>query len=143
MKKNKWLRFGYAAVGMAVIGFVASVAWADNEVVPFTPNAGGASITNAYVGVYYGIAKMTNGSQSFWITPPANTTNGTLTDISGFGPPYSSVVYAANLSAKHWCGTNTVTFPATNTTMYTLTVYIKSTPPPTNGQPITLQINWQ
>jgi hypothetical protein len=42
-----------------------------------------------------------------------------------------------------WCDTNSVNFPATNTTSYSLTVYVKSpVPPPTNGQPMNLQITW-
>jgi hypothetical protein len=143
MKNNKWRVLGCIVTGAAFIGFAVSVALADNQVVPFTPNGGGGGITNSSIGIYYGLAKLTNGSGSFWFTPPTNVTSGTLSDISGFGPPYSSVANAACINMKSWCGTNSVTFPATNTMKYSLTVYVKSTPPPTNGQPVSVQIVWQ
>jgi hypothetical protein len=90
---------------------------------------------------------MTNSADgTFWITPPTNVVSGTLKDASDFAAPYSSV--ACVLSKNHfllkWCETNSVTFPATNTDKYSLTIYVKNqTPPPTNGQPMNLQITWK
>jgi hypothetical protein len=113
------------------------------QCVPFTVQSGGSG--SECPGVWTGLAKMTNSTGTFWITPPTNTTSGTLTDASGFASPYVSVAYVKRKSdLVTWCGTNSVTFPATNTTQYSLTVYVKSPlPPPTNSQPMTLQVTWQ
>lgn len=88
---------------------------------------------------------MTNSAGSIWLTPPTNTTSGTFTNASGFAPPFVSVAYVMRKSDfMTWCSTNSVTFPATNSTSYQMIMYVKSTPPPpTNGQPVTLQIIWQ
>ena len=108
---------------------------------PFTAQSG--SIGTSCPGTYTGFAKMTNGA-SFWFTPPTNATSGTLTDASGLPAPYVSIAYVKRKSdGMPWCDTNSVTFPVTNTTQYSLTVYVKSPlPPPTNGQPMNLQITW-
>jgi hypothetical protein len=88
---------------------------------------------------------MTNDVGSIWLTPPTNAISGTLTDVSGFSTPYQSVAYVTQKNNfQHWCDTNSVTFPVTSTTQYQLVVYVKNTPPPpTNGQPINLQITWK
>jgi hypothetical protein len=88
---------------------------------------------------------MTNSAGSVWLTPPTNATSGTFTNASGFAPPYVSVACVLRKSdLMSWCGTNSVTFPVTNTAQYSLTVYVKNTPPPpTNGQPVNLQVIWQ
>lgn len=92
-------------------------------------------------GAYVGYTKMTNSSGGIWITPPAGTTNGTLTDISGFPSPYSSSVYVARKSdLATWCDTGSVTFPATHSDSYQLLVFVTSSPAPTNA--LILQINW-
>jgi hypothetical protein len=129
---------------LALTGFAAGVAWADpiTQMIPFTVR----SVTGSGCpGANTGYAKMTNNIGTFWITPPANATNGTLTDISGFPAPYVSVACVTRQSdLTKWCGTNTVTFPATNSTCYELFVFVKNTPPPpTNGQPMNLKITWQ
>ena len=115
----------------------------ETQCVSFTPQSGDSG--SGCPGAYTGYAKMTNSTGSFWFTPPTNTVSGTLTDVSGFPDPYLSVTYVVcKKNLISWCGTNSVTFPATNSMQYSLTVYVKSTPPPpTNGQPMTLQIQWQ
>ena len=126
-----------------IAGLMACAACADTQNIPFTLQSGGSGA--GCPGTYKGFAKMTNSAGAFWITPPTNTTSGTLTDASGLGAPYVSVAYVKRKSdLVSWCGTNNVSFPATNSTSYELFVYVKNTPPPpTNGQPLTLQIIWQ
>jgi hypothetical protein len=127
---------------LALAGFAAGVVWADSEIIPFTPKTGGSG--SGCPGAYTGYAKMTNSAGTLWLTPPTNTISGTLTDASGLGTNYISVAWVQRKSdAAAWCGTNSVTFPATNTDQYLLTVYVKNPPPPpTNGQPLNLQITW-
>jgi hypothetical protein len=121
-------------------GFIGCLALADTQSDRATVSGG----SGGCAGTYYAVAKMTNSSGTFWITPPPNTHTGTFTNASGFPHPFSSVVTAIRkLDQQPWCGTNSVTFPATNSS-YTLTVYVTTTvPPPTNNQPMTLEVIWQ
>ena len=142
MKTNKTTQIFFATI-LAIAGFAASVAWAaDTEIIPATVSSG----NNPCAGHYNAYAKMTNDVGSIWITPPTNivVSSGTLTDASGFSAPYSS--YATVLkkgTTSYLCGSNNVTFPATNTASYQLMVVVTSSPPPpTNGEPMTLQIDW-
>ncbi len=134
-----------AMTGMAIlIGLMCWVARADMEII--IPKLGSGGSTNTPCsGTFTAYARMTNSAGSVWIRPPTNTTTGTLTDVSGFPPPYWSVAVVTRQSDfAGWCQTNSVTFPATNGTSYELGVFVKSaTPPPTNGQPLKLQIVWQ
>ena len=144
MNKNTKLKIAKTLTLLALAGFTACIALADTqtETIPFTQQSGGSG--SGCPGAYTGLAKMTNSAGTFWITPPTNTTSGTLTDVSGFPAPYVSVAYVKRNDLTPWCGTNSVTFPATNSKTYALTVYVKSTTtPPTNGEPMTLQIIWQ
>ena len=143
MEKQKSTLLTFAAVVGLLLIAGSNTVRADTQTIPFTATGGGSG--SGCPGTYTGYAKMTNGSGTFWITPPAGTTNGTLTDASGFAAPYVSVAVVKRKSDQFaWCGTNSVTFMATNTQQYALTVDVKSTlPPPTNGQPMTLQITWQ
>jgi len=140
MKKHPQIITHIVAL-ILLASLATNIVQADDETIPFTAKTGGGS---GCPGAYTGFAKMTNSTGSLWIKPPTNAVSGTLTDISGFPPPYVSV---ANVTRKSdlvsWCGTNSVTFPATNSTTYELFVFVKNTPPPpTNGQPLTLQIVW-
>lgn len=108
--------------------------------IPFTKKSGGSG--SGCPGTYKGYAKMTNSVGTFWITPPAGTTNGIFTDASGLPAPYLSVACVVCNDFSSWCNTNSVTFPATSSHQYQLTVYIKSSLP-TNGQPMNLQVTWQ
>ncbi len=110
------------------------------ECIPFTKKNGGSG--SGCPGAYLGYAKMTNSMGTFWLTPPAGTTNGTFTDASGLPAPYVSIAYVLCNNLTSWCGTNSVTFPATSSKQYSLTVYVKSAPP-TNSHPMNLQITWQ
>jgi hypothetical protein len=96
---------------------------------------------------YYALARMTNSAGQFWLTPPAGTTNGIFMDVSGFPKPYASSTQVIRRSDLNpWCatGTNGVSFPASSSTSYSMAVYVTSkTPPPTNGQPLVLQVTWQ
>jgi hypothetical protein len=138
IKKN----IGGIIAGLVLVGGAAGVAWADVEGIPFTIRTGGSTNTPC-PGAYSGYAKMTNGS-ALWFTPPTNASSGTFTDASSFGTSYVSVACVVRRNdLMAWCGTNTVTFPATNSTQYALTAYVKNTPPPpTNGQLLNLQVTW-
>jgi hypothetical protein len=96
---------------------------------------------------YYALAHMTNGTGVIWLTPPAGTTNGIFKDVSGFPAPYASTTVSVRRSDLNpWCSTKTngVSFPASSTTSYQLTVYVTSkNPPPATGQPLILQVTWQ
>src|ERR1043165_6277036 len=137
MNKNTKLNITKNLTLLALAGFLACVALADTqmETIPFTVKS--VSGTGC-PGSYTGYAKMTNSTGTYWITPPTNTTSGTLTDMSGFPSPYVSVAYVMRRSDQvTWCGTNSVTFPATNSTSYQLMIVVKNPPPPpTNGQPM-------
>lgn len=103
--------------------------------------------TNASVGVYYATAKMTNSIGGIWITPSNGVTSCTFQDVSGFALPYTWSAIVVRHSDYHSFVTTNSTpliFTATNTTSYSFTVYVNSpTPPPTNGQMLTLQAQWQ
>jgi len=126
-------------------GFAASVVLADNptEIIP----AKVATLTNSCAGKYYAYAQMTNSAGSIWIKPPTNivVVSGTLTDMSGFAAPYSSYAVVQKRGTTTFsCGSNNITFSATNTASYQLLVLVTSPPPPpTNNQPLTLHVNWQ
>lgn len=142
MKTNQRTQTLCATI-LALAGFAASLAWADQQSIPFTQQSGGSG--SGCPGAYTGYAKMTNGVGTVWLTPPTNATSGIFKDASGFGAPYVSVakvVQSGNFQS--WCDTNGVTFPVASGRQYSMTVYVKSTPPPpTNGQPMNLQITWQ
>ncbi len=127
---------------LVLAGFAADVAWADLQVIPFTARVMNGS---GCPGANNGYAKMTNSAGTYNITPPANATGCTFTDASGFAAPYVSVATVIRKSDQlTWCGTNSVTFPVASNQQYSMTIYVKSTPPPpTNSQPIKLQANWQ
>jgi hypothetical protein len=110
------------------------------ETIPFTKQSGGSG--SGCPGAYTGYAKMTNSTGAIWLTPPAGTTSGTFTDASGLPAPYLSVAWVKCNNLSTWCNTNSVTFPATSSHQYQLIVYVKSSPP-TNGQPMNLQVTWQ
>jgi hypothetical protein len=137
MKRN----IGKIIAALAVGGFVAGVAWADTECIPFTVSTGQGT---GCIGSFTGYAKYTNTAGTLWITPSNGVTSGTFTDTSGYGSNYVSIASVERQSDRmFWCGTNNVTFPATNTQRYQLVVYVKNTPPPpTNGAPMNLQLNW-
>jgi len=141
MTKKHQPTFGQILIVLALAGFMTCVAVADVQLIPFTVKTVSGS---GCPGSYTGYAKMTNNAGTIWIAPPTNAVSGTLTDASGFPSPYVSVACVLRNDLTTWCGTNSVTFPATNSKTYSLSVYVKNTPPPpTNGQPMTLQITWQ
>jgi hypothetical protein len=114
MAKN--IKSSIVIMGMAILtGLMGWVARADVQLVAFKLSSGGSTNTPCS-GAYTGYARMTN----------------------------SAVVTVLRQSDfASWCQTNSVTFPATNGTSYELTLWVKSTPPPpTNGQPLSLQIVW-
>jgi hypothetical protein len=142
MKKHNLAGVVCGFAVFTLIGLATSMVKADNQIQPFTPKPGGSG--SSCPGTYFGWVKLTNGTAtSLYWTPPTNATSGTLTDVSGYGSPYVSVACVTSTAMGSWCGTNSVTFPVTNSAKYTLTIYVKSSPPPTNGQPISASITWQ
>lgn len=114
------------------------------QAIPFTPQNSGSG--SSCPGVWTGYARMTNTSDgTIWVKPPTNAIRGTLTDVSIGASNYVSVACVTRQSNQmKWCDTNSVTFPVTNTAKYSMYIYVKSPlPPPTNSQPIGLQITWQ
>lgn len=142
-KKNKTSQT-FCATLLAMVGFTACVALAadtSTQTIKFTQQSGGSG--TGCPGATLGYALMTNSDGTYWITPPTNTISGTLTDASAFGTNYVSIAYVRCNNMIAWCGTNHVTFPATNSLKYRLEVAVKNTPPPpTNGQPMSLKITW-
>lgn len=140
MKKNKPSKIILTALALAGLTGINALGQ-NKQADPAKISTG----TNANFGKYYAIARMTNGT-SFWIKPDTNivVSSGTLTDISGFPAPYASYVMVAPFaSGTNFWASNSITFSATNTLTYELTAYVTSpTPPPTNNQPMTLQIKW-
>lgn len=102
----------------------------------------GGSTNNPCPGPYKGYARMTN-STGIWFRPPTNATTGVFTNTADFSnPPVLQAVRRGDLMC--WCGTNSVTFPASSSNQYQLGAYLKTNvPPPTNGQIVTLSIEWQ
>jgi hypothetical protein len=126
----------------AIAGWLVGVAVADQQNIPFTAQNGGSGA--GCPGAWTGFAQMTNSVDgTVWLTPPAGATNATFTDASGLAAPYVSVAYVKRKDLVKWCDTNSVTFPVNDTKSYQMIVYVKSTlPPPTNGQPMNLQVTW-
>ncbi len=144
MKSPSHSTFGKIIALLALTGFVASLAWADQQKIPFTPQNSGSG--SSCPGTWTGYAKMTNTTDgTIWVKPPTNAISGTLTDASNNGSNYVSVACVKRLSDQmKWCDTNSVTFPVTNTAKYSLYIYVKSPlPPPTNSQPIDIQVTWR
>lgn len=144
MNKHIKRNLGTTLIALSLIGCTACLALADQQAIPFTPQNSGTG--SGCPGTWTGYARMTNTTDgTLWIKPPTNAISGTLTDASGFVSPYVSVAYVKRKSDfVTWCGTNSVNFPVTNTAKYALTIYVKSPlPPPTNGQPLDIQITWQ
>jgi hypothetical protein len=131
---------GHLIASLMLATWAACVAWADTQGDGATIGSG----SNPCAGNYTAFAKMTNSAGAFWITPTAGTSTGTFKDASGFPAPYSSVVQVMRRSdLATWCGTNSVTFPATSSNSYCLTVFVTSKPPPpTSGQTMSLQVTW-
>lgn len=138
MKKNRLLRL--AVITLVLAEFLRCVALADNQVVNPTMTSGSISC-----GKYYAYGKATNSAGGTLITPPTNAVAVTVTDISGYPAPYSSAAAVWLQGAMlPTCASNTVTCSVTNTKQYQLLIYVTSpTPPPTNGQPLTIQYIWQ
>ena len=146
MKMNKWIGLGQLVASLAISSWAIGTARAQITVenLPFTKSSG---TMDGCPGAYTGLVKMTNsaGVQPLTlITPPANATNGTLTDISSLGSNYVSVAYVVRYSDFNpWCGSNNVTFPVSNGDQFYLNVYVRNcVPAVTNGQSISAQIKW-
>jgi len=144
MIKNKTLKIA-TALGLFAGGFIHSDALAQScivEPLPATMSSG----SNSYAGSYYAFVRATNSSGGLWIVPSNGVQSCTVSDISGFSAPYASMLIAARKDGAHTWYTNkncSLIFPVTNTISYSINLYVTSVPPPpTNGQPLTLQIMW-
>jgi len=95
-------------------------------------------------GPFTGYSIMTNSTGSIWITPPAGTTNGILTDISSYPAPYASVASVMRKSdLMTWCAGNYVDFPVTNGDRFQLKMFVVSAMPTNTPVNLVLQIQWQ
>lgn len=142
MKKNTTKLVVHSIITAALAGIIAgSVAWADEKIPAkvVTPTA-------SCGGKYTAYAKMTNvDTGTIWIVPPTNTvvTNGLFSDLSAIPEPYSSFATVTPFGGAISCSSNHITFPATNGGRYQLMVIITNSPSPvTNGQPLTLDVQW-
>lgn len=144
MKSPSNSTFGKIITLLVLTGCAAHLVFADNPTENIAAKV--ATLTNSCAGKYYACANMTNEAGSIWIKPPTNIVvrSGTLTDQSEFAAPYASyAVVQKKGTLTYSCGSNHVTFPATNTATYQLMVVVTSpTPPPTNNQPMTLHVDW-
>jgi hypothetical protein len=144
MNKNKTLKT-LSIVGIITAGFMHCGALAQSSMIqPLPPIMIPGS--NSYAGAFYAYVKGTNSSGGFSITPSIGVQSCTVSDVSGFPAPYSSCVIASRRDTGHTWYTNqncSLIFPVTNTLSYTIMLYVTSVPPPpTNGQPLMLQIAW-
>jgi hypothetical protein len=137
MKKN----VGSIIAALTVGGFMAGVALADQEGIPIIFQGG----TQPGVGSYTAMARWTNGAGATWIAPPTNTTSVTFADLSSYGSNYVSVATITPFIHPIMCSnSSSITISLTGVPKYEFTVYIKSpVPPPTNGQTLNLELNWQ
>jgi hypothetical protein len=147
MKKIKTLKI-ICMVTIALTSFTGLVVLADSSTVTENPNFQYITGSNSIFGKFYVMAKMTNTVNGTYLVKPDTNivvSSGTFTDISGYAAPYSSyVVVGVSGKTNTYCASNNVTFPATNSLNYTLTIYVTSPPPPpTNNEPLTLQVHWQ
>ena len=146
MKMNKTSKIVFVAA-ILVAGFTHCGAFAQQTTQTQSDTATLTTNINPYIGVFYAYAKMTNSNNgTFNVQPPTNTSTGTFKDASGFSAPYVSALVVTRKSdgySWHTNNNNSLTFPATNAIYYTLTMYVNSSlPPPTNGQAMTLQVQW-
>lgn len=144
MNKHIKRNLGKIIIALSLIGFTAGIVLADNPTQ--LDHVTVVTATNPCAGKYYAYANMTNDAGSIWIKPPTNivVTSGTLTDLSGFPAQYASYATVKKSGTTTFlCGSNNVTFPATNGASYQLMVVVTSpTPPPTNGESMTLHVDW-
>ena len=148
MNKHIKRNLGKTITALTLIGFTAGLAWAGQTIVNqssgFIPQNSGTG--PGCPGIWTGYARMTNTTDGTpWIKPPTNAISGTLTDVTIGASNYVSVACVTRQSNQvKSCDTNSVTFQVTNTAKYSLYIYVKSPlPPPTNSQPIDMQVIWQ
>lgn len=144
-KKLKTSKIAFVAA-LLLAGFMHVCAFAQQYTQKQFDLAALSTNINPKLGTYYAIAQMTNSAGTYWITPSNGVSSCTFQDVSGFPPPYTWAAMVQSRNFHQFVATNNtpLTFPATNTMSYTLTVYVTSPlPPPTNGQALTLQAQWQ
>lgn len=141
--KNMFKKF-VAIAALCIAAFVANAQTTNTEILKTVIEPGyNGQVVPCTNFTYYGVVKMTNGSGTFWLIPPAGTKTGTFTDLSGYPPNYTSAVIATRRMdgfSTHGCGS--ITFPATNSS-YSLTAYVLA-PYPNNAtnQVLTVQVIW-
>jgi hypothetical protein len=142
MKFNNGLGRYALVVALALAGGWAAVASVplSQIVAPYVASGGQGSDCP---GPFTAYSIMTNSTGSVWITPPAGTTNGILTDLSSFPAPYASVASVMRKSdLMTWCAGNYVEFPVTNGDKFQLKVFVISAVPTNTPLALTLQIAW-
>ena len=159
MTKRIKIIIGCAAVTALVAGFIGCVT-STIQVAPtgpspflnatsimtsasgsFVQGIGGA--TNSCPGAYCGSARIKTSSGSIWFTAPTSTMSGTITDASQLGTGCTAWVEAVRRTdGFRWCGTGTVTFPASAGQQFEFTTYVSCPTCPPNGTILTLGYHW-
>lgn len=109
---------------------------------PFLPGAG-TKLTCP--GTYKGKVTFLNPSNptTTWFLPEAGKNRCRLTDISGFPLPYTAKIEAVDNRLNSWCGSSPLKFPIRQDgTRYQFTIFVTNCPPPNQGDPLQLQIDW-
>ena len=144
MNKNKTLKI-VTLIGLVMAGLMHCGALAQSTMVEPLP-ATMITGSNTYAGAYYATVRATNISGGLWLMPSNGVQSCTVADTSGLPSPYASSLVVSCKNGAHMYSTNqncNLIFPVTNTTSYSIMLYVNSVPPPpTNGQPLTLQIMW-
>jgi len=129
-------------IALAFVGCCTGIAQEQfTQALPVSVQSGGQG--SDCPGLFTAYTSITNSLGGFWVTPPTNSSMGTLTDISGLPAPYASVTSVMRkCDLMTWCANTSVSFPVTNGNSFQLKLYVVSSPAPTNG-PLVLRITWQ
>jgi len=134
-----------STLGILIMALAHISALAQSVVVEPLP-ASVSSGSSGFVGSYYAFVRATNSVGGLWLTPPSGAQSCTVSDASGFSAPYvSSLMASPKDGSQTWYATNNnnLFFPVTSTASYAIILYVNSLPaPPTNGQPLMLEITW-
>ena len=134
-----------ATAALAISAIVVNAAPTTNNETLFATISGySGGIPVPCSSTYYGKTFMTNSSGGLWIIPPSGTQTGTITDMSGYPYPYQTCILVQRRSDLAWWeSTNSVTFPATNSS-YSISFYVQVPyPANTNKEAIQAQLIFQ
>jgi hypothetical protein len=96
-------------------------------------------------GKYYQMLYITNSATgTYWFKGPVNMQSITVTDVSGYGSPYTNNIKLLKNDGLVWCGNPVTGFPRTGSTnnQYKIICYFHTNTVPLAGQLITLKLDW-